>query len=461
MSKKIKIPAKKELLEIYTKYGESISSLAKLYNTSNPTIRKWLKNYDIILKSHRDVSREVNRSKNKKTPNKETFEKLYLENSIKDLEKIFSVSQATIYQWINELNIETQTLGERVSSGKTISFLKKIPDHNTILHTYSQEKNMEKTAELCNMSVSYLKKHFKENNIKTIKTWSSKKEKEIFEYLLTNDNFGKWEACNRSLIYPFELDIVSHERKIAIEYCGLYWHSEISGNKQPNYHLNKKQMCEKLDYQLITIFDSDDILKVYSFLDHIIGKNKPIYARNTRFDIVENEQSKSFNEKYHMHGNHTGKIKVGLFLDNELVLNASFSKSRYNKTYDSECIRMTSHKNFRIIGGVSKIFKNVIKEYDMKNIITYVDLRYGTGKSYSKSGMSFSHSSPPNYWYFKSSIGILHSRIQFQKHKLKDKLESFDENLTEWENMKANGWDRIWDCGNGAYINNNNKDNIV
>jgi len=158
MSKKIKIPAKKELLEIYTKYGESISSLAKLYNTSNPTIRKWLKNYDIILKSHRDVSREVNRSKNKKTPNKETFEKLYLENSIKDLEKIFSVSQATIYQWINELNIETQTLGERVSSGKTISFLKKIPDHNTILHTYSQEKNMEKTAELCNMSVSYLKK---------------------------------------------------------------------------------------------------------------------------------------------------------------------------------------------------------------------------------------------------------------------------------------------------------------
>ena len=43
------------------------------------------------------------------------------------------------------------------------------------------------------------------------------------------------------------------------------------------------------------------------------------------------------------------------------------------------------------------------------------------------------------------------SRIQFQKHKLKDKLETFDPNITEWENMKANGYDRIWDCGNMVF----------
>ncbi|QQV87837.1 hypothetical protein [Campylobacter phage CJLB-7] len=38
------------------------------------------------------------------------------------------------------------------------------------------------------------------------------------------------------------------------------------------------------------------------------------------------------------------------------------------------------------------------------------------------------------------------------KHKLKDKLEKFDPNLTESENMKLNGYNRVWDCGQGVWI---------
>jgi hypothetical protein len=30
---------------------------------------------------------------------------------------------------------------------------------------------------------------------------------------------------------------------------------------------------------------------------------------------------------------------------------------------------------------------------------------------------------------------------------LKEKLEKFDINLSEWQNMQINGYDRIWDCG--------------
>ena len=40
----------------------------------------------------------------------------------------------------------------------------------------------------------------------------------------------------------------------------------------------------------------------------------------------------------------------------------------------------------------------------------------------------------------------------FQKFKLKNKLQKFDESLSEWENMKANGFDRIWDCGHTKWI---------
>ena len=30
-------------------------------------------------------------------------------------------------------------------------------------------------------------------------------------------------------------------------------------------------------------------------------------------------------------------------------------------------------------------------------------------------------------------------------------LDQFDSNLTEWENMQLNNYDRIWDCGNISY----------
>lgn len=451
MSHKIPLPSKETLEELYSKPGVSISKLAKTFNTSNPTVRSWLKKYKIDIKSHKMISSEVNRLNRKGIPDKSEFSKLYKTYSIKELEKHYGVSQATIYDWINFLNIDVIDFSKRVSNGKIKKFENKIPKKDHIHNTYKETKSISKTASIIGVSSSYLKKYMKDKDIETIKSWSSKKEIEIYEYLSSNDSYGEWESCNRSLISPFELDIISHKRKIAIEYCGLYWHSEYNGNKNKNYHINKLKMCEEKGYRLITIFESDDEDKVYSYLNHIIGKNSAIYARNTEFREVNTQESRTFNDLHHMHGDHSGKIKVGLFYENELVLNASFSKSRYDKSYDLECIRMTSHKDFRIIGGVSKIFKNILNEYDKKSIITYVDLRYGNGNSYEKSNLIFSHRTPPNYWYFIPSQGVLHSRIQFQKHKLKDKLCFFDKNLTEWENMKNNGWDRIWDCGNATY----------
>ena len=46
----------------------------------------------------------------------------------------------------------------------------------------------------------------------------------------------------------------------------------------------------------------------------------------------------------------------------------------------------------------------------------------------------------------------LKNRMSFQKHMLHKILPNFDNNLSEWENMKQHGFDRIWDCGNGKYV---------
>lgn len=452
MSIKIPVPSKEELIELYNQSGISISELARRYNTSNPTIRKWLQSYDIKRKSHKQISTEVNQSKKYKVPDRDTFMSLYKNNSIKFLESYYGVSQETIYYWLNVLDIKKVSSSDKLSLVKTRNFIDSLPSKDDIIKLYNKEKNIKKTADVIGISSSYLRKYLHDNNIEIIKNWISVIEQEIFDYCISVDPDGDWIQCDRTLINPYELDIVSHKRKIAIEYCGLYWHSELSGNKTSTYHATKRKMCEDKGYKLLTIFESDDMNKVYNLLNHLIGSNEKIYARNTDFRIIDNDTSKIFNDKFHMHDDHNASIKTGLYHNDELVMVATFGKSRYNKSYDYECIRMTSHGNYRIVGGVSKIIKNTMKIFDMKSIITYADLRFGDGNTYIQSGFEYSHESPPNYWYFNKKANKLHSRVQFQKHKLKYKLEYFDSNLTEWENMKMNNWDRIWDCGNKVYF---------
>lgn len=70
---------------------------------------------------------------------------------------------------------------------------------------------------------------------------------------------------------------------------------------------------------------------------------------------------------------------------------------------------------------------------------------------YKKLGFKHTHNSSPNYFYFNKNYLVRLNRMKFQKYKLKYNISKFDKNLTEWENMKNNGYDRIWDCGNMVF----------
>jgi len=42
--------------------------------------------------------------------------------------------------------------------------------------------------------------------------------------------------------------------------------------------------------------------------------------------------------------------------------------------------------------------------------------------------------------------------MRFQKFRIEANPNLiYDDALTEWENMQANGYDRIWDCGQRTY----------
>ena len=257
----------------------------------------------------------------------------------------------------------------------------------------------------------------------------------------------------RTIIYPFELDIYLPELNIAIEYNGIYWHSEQQG-KNSRYHLIKTKMCEDKGITLIHIFQNEyNLYKpiVESIIQAKLQKSPMrIYARTC--SIREVTDVKGFLINNHIQGHIASTYNVGLYHNNELVSLMTFGKSRYDKKFEWEILRFCNKLNTNVIGGASKMFSFFIKNKHPNNIISYCDKRWGVGDVYTKMGMLHTHDSAPSYYYFhKNNSGVLFNRQSFQKHRLKDKLDYFDPLLTEYENMLNNGYDRIWDCGNKVF----------
>jgi len=248
----------------------------------------------------------------------------------------------------------------------------------------------------------------------------------------------------RNILSGKELDLYIPSHKLAIEY---------DGNK--NNHIFKTEECEKQGIQLLHIFENEwlskqDIWK--SVIKAKLGLNQRIFARKCQIKEIDYKTSSEFLENNHLQSFSTSSIQIGLFYNNELVSLMTFGKSRYNKKYQYELIRFCNKIDINIVGGASKLMKYFIKNYNPSSIISYANRRWSDGNLYRKMGFDEVGQTEPNYFYFKPSEYILHSRIKFQKHKLKEQLESFDNSLTETENMYNNDYRKIYDCGNLVFV---------
>ena len=283
---------------------------------------------------------------------------------------------------------------------------------------------------------------------------SSKQELSMIEFLssLKLDH----DRNNRNIIKG-ELDFFLPNYNLAIEMDGVFWHSENNGYRDIDryYHFKKTEMCYDNNIQLLHIFQNEwenpQKQKIWkSIIKSKCNLNERIYARKCDIRLVNSKISNNFLDMNHLQGKCQSKYNYGLFFKNDLVALINIGQSRYNKKYKWEILRYCNKTNINVIGGFSKLLK-FIKSEHFGTFVTYADMRYSMGDLYIKNNFIELKNSPPNYFYFKSPSIELYSRLQFQKHKLKDKLAVFDETKSEWENMKANGYNRIWDCGNKVF----------
>ena len=232
-----------------------------------------------------------------------------------------------------------------------------------------------------------------------------------------------------------------------------------------NYFYEMNLFFKTLGKQLIVVdkFGVNDIW-VTSLLTRICDKRERIYARKTVVKrIMHIPTVTEFMTAHHIQGRTAATIHLGLYSLDKLVAVMSFSKPRDRnkiavpdrKPESFELVRYAT--SMHVIGGASKLLSHFIKTYSPSTVYSYSDNNISTGNMYKQLEFEVKEQYKSAYSYYKPDTNRLMPARDFTKSKLaaylhSGKILSFDPVLTEKENMKMNGYRRIYDSGKITWV---------
>ncbi len=242
-----------------------------------------------------------------------------------------------------------------------------------------------------------------------IKSWSST-EKDLLGFIRS---IYDGEIIENHKLGRKEIDIFLPDLKLAFEFNGLYWHSELF--KDNNYHKNKRELCLNNDITLMNVWEDDWIHKQDIIKSIISGKigciNNKIYARKCEvIDIVDSIIIKQFLNKNHIQGYASYSSCVGLKYSGEIVAIMTFVKNNDIAELNRMCFKLHT----KVIGGANKML-SFYKNSHKCHIVSFADISIFDGKVYEKMGFKKAYTTAVNYWYVDlDSVMRIHRR-RFQK----------------------------------------------
>lgn len=192
-------------------------------------------------------------------------------------------------------------------------------------------------------------------------------------------------------------DLYLPDYKIIIETDGLYWHSEAV---QPDYlyHVKKRQAYIDAGYTPL-FFREDEIENKFEIVKSIIlnklGKSQKIGARQCEIKEIDRGIGYNFICANHLMGATMQGRYFGLMYSGELICLLCILR-RQGDEY--EISRFCPKIGYQIVGGFSKLIKFAQQHISMKKLITFIDLRYGTGDYLTNLGFKQTSCHPSFRW---------------------------------------------------------------
>jgi hypothetical protein len=250
-----------------------------------------------------------------------------------------------------------------------------------------------------------------------------------------------------------DVDIYIKDKNIAIEFNGIYWHSEV--NKPRNYHIDKKNNCTANGVRLLQIWEDDwrdnkDLVK--KMLAYKVNASTPIryYARKLFIRKATLSEARDIANRNHLQGFRAGTAYYALVTAENAPV-AVLTVIRYAKKV--EVARYVTETDVSIVGGFSKLLKAVETDFSTADeIISYSANDISDGDMYQATGFTLKKSYIPEYFYIGPKNKKSH-RLNYTKAKFKKNPNLlFEENMTERELAALNGLIRVWTSGNSLWV---------
>lgn len=412
------------------KYGHKSSFQSEeVRNKWSKSVKeKWGVEHIFQLESVKDKSKET------------TFDKWGTEHYVQSEHYKEKLKEIGFSEKLRRIHIDRQILKYRIIDidfinidGRILELISKKCGHKFNIHYDSLKRRIDNNYEYCTIC-------------NPTNTGQSQEEKLIVDWIKSLSI----DVIERDRTFGVELDIYIPSKKIAIEFNGLYWHSELYKDKYS--HLNKTNICKQNGIDLIHIWEDDwlykkDIIKSI-LLNRFSLIRERIWARKCDLKLVSNSDKDDFLIRNHIQGKCKSTYNLGLYSDGELVSLMTFGKRSINGNNEFELLRFCNKINISVVGSASKLFKYFINNYNSNIITSFADVSQFTGELYKKLGFRYLHRSDPNYWWVVD--GVRHHRFSFNKKRLVK--EGFDPTNTEVEIMYGRGFYRIFGCGQDKYI---------
>lgn len=281
-----------------------------------------------------------------------------------------------------------------------------------------------------------------------------KTQEDIAEWLLS---LGHEFKNDHTILNGKEIDLYNSGLRIGIEYCGLYWHNELSPEPRlKDYHYSKYLQCKTHHVTLLTIFEDEWLNRkeqCCNLIEALLGiYQKRIFARKCSIQMIDKPLCNDFLDKNHIQGvNVRSKVRFGIFEQNTLLGIMSLA-SHHRQTRSNYIVldRLCFAKGVQIVGGSSKLLKACIKwakSQSYNGIVSWSDNRWTSGKIYEKLGFALDQELPPDYSYVD-----IRNRNRLSKQSQKKANTGCPIEKTEVEWAHEHGLARIWDCGKKRWI---------